>query len=329
MQTLNRIAIQRWLLIIVISLMTILPAYAQSDEINASNILSFVDAAYNNGDVSVIGTLYADDFMYHPGGFDRNFLLINILSLRAAIPDLKVTPIIAVSDSNWVALHMYIEGTFTNEMIIPDSVPIAPTNQAIQFVTNNVFHLNENGQVFEQWVTFDNLNYMSQLEMINLDPVAWSGSVEPLAPTIVSTEEQEITAISYYDAINRKDPQMLDQLLDTTLTTYNPFGTFDKIGQINDLSSLFGALPDLQITITQVISQGEYSAILYNMHGTFTSDFVTGDSAFPANNGELDLTRIDFLRFNESGNIVSVWEIYDSLDFMVQIGLLPAEMQQP
>ena len=325
------IKLRRMLLIVSIFFLISIVSSAQSDQLNKDNFVAFLESAYNTGDVSAIDTLFADDFVYHPGGLNKNDLLVNILGLRAALPDIQATPLIAISDANWVAVHMNIEGTFTSDLIIPNSVPFPPTNTPIQFVLNIASHFNAEGQIIEQWVTFDNLNYLAQLQIINTEPIAWAGPTE-LVNLIArdSIDIQENTIMRYLDALNRRDTVTLSEVIDESFVGYNPFGTIDKTSQINDLTSLLDAFPDLQITVTQVITEGNVSVALYNMRGTFTQNFVLGENnAFPANNNALDLIRIDFFQLTENNTINESREIYDSLDFMAQLGILPIEMQQP
>lgn len=313
--------------VIIITLVIVstsaIQAQSEQDIINKARVLGFIEAAYSRGDVSAVDSLYAEDFTYHPGGFDKEFLLVSILSLRGALPDLQALPLISVADDNWVAVHMRLGGTFTNDLILPGSTPLLPTNEPLRFVINMVFHLNDEGKVYEQWVMFDNLNYLAQLNLIDMAPDLWVGSLEPvqIIPS-EQTELQEQAVIGYLDAFNSKDTSVFQQVLAENFTGYNPFGNFDKAGQVSDLSALLGAFPDMTTTPTKILIEGNYGAALYNMSGTFTGDYVLPDLVVPANQLELDLIRIDFFQFADNAQIVETREIYDGLDFMAQLGLL-------
>jgi hypothetical protein len=103
-----------WIFVLCLMLSGVLQLQAQenSEEQYEAHVLAFIDAAYNNSDVSMLDSLFAADYAYHPGGFDISRLRINILSLRAAMPDLQATPIIHIAERDWVAVHLYLRGTF-------------------------------------------------------------------------------------------------------------------------------------------------------------------------------------------------------------------------
>ena len=322
-----------WRMCLVLCLLLLLwmsttRAQSSNEAQNKANVAAFIDAAYNRSDTQIIDTLFATDFALHPGGFAVDQLRINILSLRAAMPDLVATPIILIADGDWVAAHVVMQGTFTNEYISPNAAPLPPTNAPLQFVTNMVFHFNQQGQVYEQWVTFDNFAYLAQLDILDFEVEPWQGSIE--ATTLYPLSENEAnhqrTAFIYYEAFNRRDIALLQPILADAFTGINPFGSLNKDEQLGDLNSLFGAFPDLGVRVDGMIVDGMYVAVLYNLHGTFTNEFVFADvQPFAPTNQSLDLIRIDFLRFNQQGQIEQTVEVYDTFDFMLQLGLFEQE----
>jgi predicted ester cyclase len=321
-----------WRLCLVLCLMLLwmstTSAQSSTETENKRNIAAFIDAAYNQGNVAMLDTLFAADYALHPGGFAVDQLRINILSLRAAMPDLVATQVILIAQDDWVAAHVVMQGTFTNEFISPNAAPLPPTNAPLQFVTNMIFHFNPQGQVYEQWVTFDNFAYLAQLDILDFEVEPWQGSSE--ATTLYPLSENEAhhqrTTFVYYEAFNSRDIALLQPTLAESFTGINPFGSLNRDEQIGDLNSLFGAFPDLGVRVDGMIVDGMYVAVLYNLHGTFTNEFIFADvQPFAPTNQTLDLIRIDFLRFNQQGQIEQTIEVYDTFDFMLQLGLFVQE----
>lgn len=322
-----------WRMCLVLCLFLLLwtkHSQAQTDleEQYKDSIAAFIDAAYNNGNTSMLTSLFAPNYTFHPGGYDITRLHINILSLRAAMPDLRATQVIRIAEGDWVAVHAIMEGTFSHEFISPNAAPLPPTNQPLQFVTNMVFHFDQQGQVYEQWVTFDNFAYLAQLEIIDFEFVPWQGSTEAVVLYPVSDTENNhrLAALQYYDGFNRRDVSILQPLLGSSFMGINPFGSLNRDEQLGDLNSLFGAFPDLGVRVDALVVDGVYAAVLYNIHGTFSQEFVFADiPPFQPTNNSLDLIRIDFLHFNQQGQIDKTVEIYDTFDFMLQLGLFIPE----
>ena len=311
--------------VILLGFVTNTQAQGDRGDLNKSSAAIFINAAYNNNDLSLMDAIFAENYAHHPGGYDTNWLRIRILGLRAAMPDLRVTPILQVAEGDWVAMQLLFEGTFTNDLIFQDGTLVPPSNQPVQFLTNMVFHFNEFGQIYEHWQTLDHLNYLSQLDVLEFEPIIWQGPLEPLSPATNTSTEELIRSLAtqYYETFSNKNIGNFNSLLADSFMGYNPFGSFDRAGQIQDLTSLFTAFPDLAIRIDAMMVEGDYVAVLYNMNGTFTQNFSLADgNVMPATGNPLDLIRIDFLHFNQANTIDQTFEIYDGFDFMFQLGLL-------
>jgi hypothetical protein len=56
---------------------------------------------------------------------------------------------------------------------------------------------------------------------------------------------------------------------------------------------------------------------------------LSDGSQIEQTDNSIDITKVDILHFNEEGQIVVTWELYDAWDFMIQLGLLvPQEQAQ-
>jgi steroid delta-isomerase-like uncharacterized protein len=84
-------------------------------------------------------------------------------------------------------------------------------------------------------------------------------------------------------------------------------------------TELFSAFPDVHWRIDDEIVEGNRKATLYTMTGTHKGEFM----GIPATNKKVMARMIYISHRNAVGKIVEEWEMYDTLDFMQQLGLAP------
>lgn len=82
------------------------------------------------------------------------------------------------------------------------------------------------------------------------------------------------------------------------------------------------ALPDLHITIEDMVAEGDLVATRFTFRGTNTGDFVT-PMYIPATGKQVTVSGITIARF-AGGKVVEDWHQADMMGFMQQLGLLPA-----
>lgn len=287
-------------------------------------VSSIINSIYGTGDISVIDTQFAPTFVRHPAESDINALKISALSLRAAMPDLTATSEIILVEGNFAAARVRLTGTFTGEFVSPNALPIAPNGKLIEFAVHLLYRFDETGKIAEEWDGFDNLNFLGQLGVLpslGITPVA---NVEYPAVVDVGMSPQNKLAIQgYFDAFNQGNFGYLDSAFKADFAAHNPFGTLDRAGTAADLQRLRGALPDLTENATQLVTEGNWTAALYTIKGTFSGPYVNADgSSIPPTGLPLELPAITFFRFDEQGLVAESFEVYDSLSFLTQLGLI-------
>ncbi|MEP6985869.1 MAG: ester cyclase [Chloroflexota bacterium] len=287
-------------------------------------IKGVINSIYGTGDVSVIDSQFAANFVRHPSESDANALKISALSLRAAMPDLKATSELVVGEGQFVAARVLLNGTFTGEFVSPNALPIAANKKPIMFAVHLVYRLDDTGKIAEEWDGFDNLNFLTQLGVL---PTLSSPPVTPVQyPAVVdvgmSPQNKQVIQ-QYFDAFNQGNLGFINTAYKDDFTSHNPFGTLDRAGTSGDLSRLRGALPDLKENLTQLITEGNWTVALYTLQGTFSAPYVNENgSSVPATNKPLNLPAITFFRFDEQGLVAESFETYDSLSFLTQLGLI-------
>ena len=82
---------------------------------------------------------------------------------------------------------------------------------------------------------------------------------------------------------------------------------------------LFVAMPDIHITVHDVIAEGDRTAARFTITGTDTGGFM----GMPATNNTVTVTGMDFMRFRD-GLIAEHWGEMDMMGLLQQLGLIPA-----
>ncbi len=287
-------------------------------------IYNLLDNAYNAGDIADVATLFAEDYVRHPDEGDSTGFIISALALRAAMPDLQASIDLVIGQEDLVAARLRLQGTFQNELIFPDTPPVPANQQPVTIAVHLLFRFNEEGLIVEEWDAFDNLHFFAQLGLV---PPPQSVPTIPLTtaeilPTAMEVQNTD-TITQYLAGLNQGSFSLIEQRFRADFVAHNPFGTLDRAGLSVDLNLLRSALPDTTWTLDQIAAEGNWVVALYTVRGTFTNSFLLSDgTSVPPTGAVLELLTITFYRFDEQGSVVETWEVYDSLSFLTQLGLL-------
>lgn len=283
-----------------------------------------IDQAYSYGNFTALDTVFAPDYVRHPSETDRDAFKTAIVALRAAVPDLTATLDLLIQEDKYVVARFHMQGTFTQTFVTPNALPVVPNNLPVQFVVNSIYRFNDEGLIVEEWNGFDNLSFLGQMGTIPAPPT--KPEITLNYPDLVMTGleiQNKTIAQQYFDAINQANFGILDTSFKGDFLAHNPFGSLDRSGLSEDWLRLRGALPDLNVSVNLMLSEGNWAAALYTMHGTFTNSFVNADgSSIPPTGNTLELPVVILFRFEQAGLVAESWELYDSLNFLTQLGLI-------
>jgi steroid delta-isomerase-like uncharacterized protein len=87
------------------------------------------------------------------------------------------------------------------------------------------------------------------------------------------------------------------------------------------LEMLFSAFPDVQITVEDLITEGDTVVERWTAHATHRGDFM----GIPATNKQVTVAGIDIYRY-AGGKRVETWRQWDTLGLM-QLGRVPSPAQ--
>ena len=286
-------------------------------------VRTVVDAIYAQGNVSVMDGFYAPTFARRPSNSDLLTVKVSILALKAAIPDMRPSIPVMIADGNMVAFRLKLDGTLVNELVFPNSVPIPATNQPITLTTNIMMRFDDQNLIAEEWDGFDNLGFLVQIGAIpppQTQPVDFP-PVFNFQPS--AREQQNKDSINvYFAGLSQNNYGVLDSYLRPDMSAYSVFGRMDRTGQHDDLAYLRTAMPDLTYSLDQVTGEGNWVGVLYRVHGTFTQPYAPANlQPIQPTNQPFELMVVSFYQFDEQGQVVESYELFDSFSFLSQLGL--------
>jgi steroid delta-isomerase-like uncharacterized protein len=126
------------------------------------------------------------------------------------------------------------------------------------------------------------------------------------------------TATLWYEAFNRNDPALLDQVLSMTWIDIPPAPgqPAGPEGAKQILTELTTAFPDLSIKIQEVLQDGNKVVVRSQISGTQRSALM----GFPAKGRKLAIQAIDIHELSD-GKIVRTWHTEDWLTGLHQLGV--------
>ena len=120
---------------------------------------------------------------------------------------------------------------------------------------------------------------------------------------------------------NGKDFDVYDELNDPDFVNLSspPGVPSDREGGKQFLQALAQAYPDATFTIDDMIAEGDQVVTKKTMSGTNTADFA----GVPATGRRVTFQYVDIMRVRD-GRIVQHWAVVDQLNWLTQLGVLPA-----
>ena len=113
-----------------------------------------------------VGDYFAPNFSFHgPGGFEADYAGLSAYfdSLRAAFDDRSIRRGIVVVEGNTIACQTWIEGSFVREFTQSPIGPVAPNGRRIVFDLMNIFTMDDEGRLVDEYVRTDNRALIEQL----------------------------------------------------------------------------------------------------------------------------------------------------------------------
>ncbi len=134
----------------------------------------------------------------------------------------------------------------------------------------------------------------------------------------MSTEENKALIRHYWQACNKHNFDMLDELMTTDYVQHETTGNrnLQDVKAFN--SMVMAAFPDITATIEDIIAEGDRVAARMTTSGTHKGEF----RGIPPTGKTAVITEMSIYRISK-GKIAEGWSVSDMLGLMQQIGAMP------
>ena len=134
------------------------------------------------------------------------------------------------------------------------------------------------------------------------------------------SEENKDLARRAWEAIN--NPDILDEVYALDVVWHEPDQEVQGLEEARQFISMYKtAFPDLNVTVEDVIAEGDKVVTRITFHGTHQGEV---EEFGPPTGRQIEVKGITISRI-ENGKIIEDWDSYDNLSMMKQLGLIPEQ----
>lgn len=239
--------------------------------------LRIIEEVWNNRNLNAIDDVYA------PSGDGHAAMKQFVGAYLDAFPDLHITVIDQIAEDDRVATRYTAEATHTGAF-----AGIPPTGERMR-TTGIETHRFVDGQLVDVWNSID---------------------LDGIAQQLRSISHRSIVRRWYGDYINSHNVDALDELVSPDFTSHFLSGAAGK--DRNELKlidgALFAALPDLHMTIEDIVAELDRVTVRYSSRATLNG------SGTPVSGSGMDFFRV------VEGKIAQRWAEMDYTGFLQSIG---------
>jgi steroid delta-isomerase-like uncharacterized protein len=140
----------------------------------------------------------------------------------------------------------------------------------------------------------------------------------------MSEDNKALARSSWEEIVNKQNPQAIEEVYAPNFVWHEPDQDIQGYEQAKQfVSAFFKGFPDINISVEDVIAEGDKAVTRYTIRGTHQGET---EEFGPPTEKQMELKGITIHRF-EGGKIVEEWEAYDNLSVMQQLGLVPEQEQ--
>ncbi|WP_440988702.1 ester cyclase [Haloarchaeobius baliensis] len=249
------------------------------------------------------------------GTLDRDAAFTFANQIRDAIPDLEFEVEEMVAQPNTVAIRWEGTGTHTEPL-----VDIEPTDEEVTLSGMRIDHL-EDGRLLDTWLLFEQWSLLRQLDVAEMStPVSTVSTVAatPVVTQLSAPAENEALARTLIQEVwNEGDRDQLALVLDPDVVLHLD-GETDLVGRDaywEFVSRYRTSFPDLELTIEDVVSEGDKIVLRLRIRGTHEGTMMDVE---PTGN-RIDLSRMVIYHL-EDGRIIETGIVEDTLGMLQQLG---------
>ena len=139
----------------------------------------------------------------------------------------------------------------------------------------------------------------------------------------MSTEDNKALVRRWFDALNKKDLAVFDELCAPGFVHHSASATIQGLAAYKQaLSGEFIAFPDMRFTIEDIIAEGDTVVVRLTAHGTHQGALA----GIPPTGKQATIWGVTIYRVAGS-KLAEQWESFDNLGLLQQLGVIPAMSQ--
>ncbi|MFN8375366.1 MAG: ester cyclase [Anaerolineae bacterium] len=322
-----------WLVLVVSSSLV----FAQDETVAAHKaaIEQVYAETFNAGDMTVMESLYAPDYVLHGYGDDLDLAGYQavIEAMRAAMPDFETTIEVLIAEDDWAATRVLHTGTFENAWVM-DGEAIPANDEVISWSAITLHRFDENGLIVEDFTAFDMLNLLIQMDAAPIpNALALLIGTREHYPAVmgetVATDMLEANETAFTEiierGINNGDFSAMETYMDEDYGLHEPFGDFNREQFIAVIAGFRAAVPDLHVTIDAVLREGDWIGTRLIYEGTFSNSIDLGAIYVEATNEPIRFIINVLIHFDGTGIGLEDFKEYNRLAWLNQLQVLPME----
>jgi steroid delta-isomerase-like uncharacterized protein len=134
----------------------------------------------------------------------------------------------------------------------------------------------------------------------------------------MSEDNKALARSSWEEVVNKQNPQAIDEVYAPDFVWHEPDEDIQGSEQAKQFVSMyFAAFPDINVTVEDVIAEGDKAVTRWTIRGTHRGELM----GIAPTDKHIELKGITIHRI-EGGKIVEEWERYDNLGMMQQLGVV-------
>jgi steroid delta-isomerase-like uncharacterized protein len=125
-----------------------------------------------------------------------------------------------------------------------------------------------------------------------------------------------------WEFVSQRNPDALEEVYSADSVLHEPDQDLQGLEEVKQYLSMYiSAFPDLNVTVEDVIAEGEQVVTRWTIRGTHQGEI---EEFGPPTGKQIELEGITIHRI-EDGKIAEEWERFDNLSIMQQLGLVPEQ----
>jgi steroid delta-isomerase-like uncharacterized protein len=138
----------------------------------------------------------------------------------------------------------------------------------------------------------------------------------------MSDENKDLVRRGWEEIPNQRNLDALEEFYAADAVWHEPDQELQGLEEIRQYVDLyFGAFPDVNFTVEDVIAEGDKVVTRWTVRGTHQGET---EEFGPPTGRQIELEGLTLHRL-EGGRIVEEWERFDNLSFLQQLGLAPEQ----